>query len=113
MKRAWANFPAVWRRLPARALCGLIVAMTLGGCAMPRWSRMPGMGEAAEYHPTNVHRKSDVLPLEIKRVAVLPMSGMTDDPSLDAGEEKRRKANQKGRQRKKRRKTWKIEKTQK
>jgi hypothetical protein len=87
MKRAWANFPAGRRRLPVQALCGLIAAMTLAGCAMPRWSRMTGMGEAAEYHPTNVHRKSDVLPQEIKRVAVLPISGMTDDPSLEAGED--------------------------
>ena len=87
MKRAWVNFLAGRRRLPVRALCGLVAAMTLGGCAMPRWSRVSGMGETAEYHPTNVHRKSDVLPLEIKRVAVLPMSGMTDDPSLEAGED--------------------------
>lgn len=90
MKRAWANFLTGRRELPVRALCGLIVAMTLGGCAMSRlpWmSGMPRLVAAPEYHPTNVHRKSDVLPLEIKRVAILPMSGMTDDPSLAVGED--------------------------
>jgi hypothetical protein len=65
--------------------------MTLTGCEMmqriPGWTGRPSVVEPAEYRPTNVHRKSDVLPLEIKRVAVLPMSGMTDDPSLEAGED--------------------------
>lgn len=79
MKRAWANSPIC-------ALCGLAVAMALGGCAtMPQIPGLTGTAAAAEYHPTNVHRKSDVLPLEIKRVAVLPVAGMTGDVSLDAG----------------------------
>jgi len=91
MKRAWANFPAGRRGLPVRALCCLIAVMTLGGCEMmqriPGWSGRSRVVEPVEYRPTNVHRKSDVLPLEIKRVAVLPISGMTDDPSLEAGED--------------------------
>ena len=86
MKKAWANFLAGGGKGPAGAVCALLVVMTLGGCeTMPQIPGFSKVVEAPEYHPTNVHRKSEVLPLEIKRVALLPVSGMTEEVSLEAG----------------------------
>ena len=86
MKRAWANFPAGGRNLPVRAVCALLAAMALGGCeTMPQIPGFSKVVETPEYRPTNIHRKSDVLPLEIKRVAILPISELTEDVSLGAG----------------------------
>jgi len=39
------------------------------------------------YHPENVHRTSEQLPREIRRVAVLPMTSDDGQPGLDEGRE--------------------------
>jgi len=72
-------------RLPRRLLLGVVAAVCFGaghGC-----SRIPGLREAtvASYQPGNVHRADPSLPVELKRVAMLPVTTLTDEASMEFG----------------------------
>lgn len=75
---------ARWKTPPCPSqplrLCLLLVLVA--GC-----SHIPGLREpaVASYEPTNVHREERRLPSQIKRVAVLPVTAMTDESAMEFG----------------------------
>jgi hypothetical protein len=69
-----------------RPLCGPLLAAGLAlaftGCvSFPHLSDL----NTPSYAPSNVHREEAVLPLYIKRVAVLPLMVLTDEASMEFG----------------------------
>jgi hypothetical protein len=60
----------------------LLILPLLAGCA-----RLPGLRQAsvASYEPTNVHQEERHLPAQIKRVAVMPVSVLTDEITMEFG----------------------------
>ena len=66
-------------------LCGLLAISSLfwGGCATARTPRTTS--DAGHYQPDNVYRSNLRLPLDVRRVAVLPISIEKGDWSADAG----------------------------
>jgi hypothetical protein len=69
---------SAWRNLVA------ILAVLLAGCA-----QFPSLRQAtlASFEPTNVYREHDSLPMRIKRVAVLPLTVLTEDSASQFGRE--------------------------
>ena len=60
----------------------LPLLLVLAGC-----SHIPGLQKTtvASYEPSNVHREERHLPSQIKRVAVLPVTAMTDESAMEFG----------------------------
>ncbi|HXJ73828.1 MAG TPA: hypothetical protein VNM37_13295 [Candidatus Dormibacteraeota bacterium] len=60
----------------------LPLLLVLVGC-----SHIPGLQKTtvASYEPSNVHREERHLPSQIKRVAVLPVTAMTDESAMEFG----------------------------
>jgi len=84
MKRARVDFEQRCQGLPARIISCLLTTFLLAGCAsIP----IPGREAGACYRPTNVYRESRLLPVGIKRVALLPMTTAGSAALLTAGAE--------------------------
>lgn len=67
-----------------KALCGCVTALLLAGCAnFP--THVYELGPA--YKPENVYRRADLMPPQIRRVAVLPLTIPTSTAWLTAGVE--------------------------
>lgn len=82
MKKALAKWVRERRDFLARVAGVLPMALILGGCEAIQFS---GLESQPEYRPTNFRRANDVLPLDVRRVAVLPLAIANKDASLDAG----------------------------
>jgi hypothetical protein len=70
--------------IASRVVSGVMLALLIAGCAsMPR--SLDEIGP--RYKPANIYRQGDVLPPQIRRVAVLPLTTPTPSASLAAGVE--------------------------
>lgn len=66
-------------------LAGLLVVLLLCGCRS-----LPGLPPQVRdfgpaYHPSNVYRRWPTLPVEVRRVALLPLAGTSTTADLQAG----------------------------
>jgi hypothetical protein len=82
MKRAWLNGLAHRRSRLIRGLLPIWLAVMAAGC---KSLEISGYQLGPSYRPTNIYRRNDILPLEIKRVAVLPLSSPTPSALATAG----------------------------
>ena len=82
MKRAWLDCARRGRAWPLCRLAILWLVVVTAGC---KSMQISGYQLGPSYRPTNVYRRNDALPLEIKRVAVLPLSATSSTPLLEAG----------------------------
>ncbi len=65
-----------------RVVCGLLLSLLVGGCySMPK--SLDDLGP--RYKPTNIYRRSEFLPPQIRRVAVLPLTTPASSALLSAG----------------------------
>jgi hypothetical protein len=71
-------------RLAAQGVICVVSLMLVAGCKMPRISDTV---VGASYSPQNVHRASDLLPSNIRRVAVLPVTCDATQNEVEAGRE--------------------------
>lgn len=62
----------------------LPLGLGLAGCASSSGLRRLS---AAAYEPANIHRAEASLPDQIKRVALLPVTALSDEPGMDFGRE--------------------------
>ncbi len=77
MKNLWLKFELQHGR-KARLFCCAILALLAVGCHLPAFpNAVQDFGP--RYHPSNFYRRSNVLPLQVRRVAVLPL--VTTDSS--------------------------------
>ncbi len=84
MKKALLDFLQGRRSAPFRMLAGLMAAFFLAGCTAITNS-VPQL--VPDYKPTNIYRQGDMLPPQIRRVAVLPLTTAAPTALLQAGVE--------------------------
>ena len=74
-------------RSAAGLFAGLLAAMLLAGCEDLKdlKEQVTGHETGARYQPVNVYRKSDMLPVQLKRVAVLPLTTAQSSQDQEAG----------------------------
>ncbi len=85
MKTALPDYSQKLRSAPILLLTGLMAIFGLSGCKMIT-TQVPEL--APNYQPTNIYRQGDVLPAQIRRVAVLPLTTTTSPTALlEAGVE--------------------------
>jgi hypothetical protein len=72
--------PSAARRLAGRALLAASCSLWLTGCATSPY--LTDLGTPS-YEPSNVYRDEALLPSYVKRVAVLPLTTLTDESSMD------------------------------
>ncbi len=84
MKRAWHNGLTDRRGWLIRGLLPVGLAVMAVGC---KSFQISGYQLGPSYRPTNIYRRNDLLPLEIKRVAVLPVSSASPTALTAAGVE--------------------------
>jgi len=86
MNRIFFNLARVWRTLRFGVLAGLAAGFFGAGCHLPLMpNEVRDLGP--RYHPSNFYRRADVLPPQIRRVAVLPLSTKTPTAFLVSGVE--------------------------
>ncbi len=87
MKKVWSKFGGRKRGLKLRLFCLVLAAVLSVGCHVlpPFPNVVQDMGP--RYRPTNVYRRSNLLPAQIRRVAVLPLVTTTSTAFLQAGVE--------------------------
>ncbi len=73
--------PWSWRRAVG---CAALLPPLFAGCAT---SPFGGQAMVPSYKPSNVYREEVFLPSSIKRVAVLPLTTLTDEASIESGRE--------------------------
>lgn len=70
--------------MSVRIVVALFTAFVFSGCTMI-YTKVPELGPS--YKPVNIYRQSDVLPAQVRRVAVLPLTTTTSTALLAAGAE--------------------------
>ena len=74
------------KNLRPRRFIGLLLAALLAGCRAAHNIPPQVQDFGPTYHPSNVYRSSSWLPVEVRRVAVLPLTTtITSAPFLEAG----------------------------
>jgi hypothetical protein len=88
MKKVWLDSCCGLMSLGLRIFCGLLAASLLAGCrALPQLpAQVQDLGPV--YKPTNIYRRTNLLPAEVRRVAVFPLTTTTSSSAfLQAGVE--------------------------
>jgi hypothetical protein len=87
MKRALPDKAAGRLRSTVGLLAGVLAIILLAGCEDLKDLRaqIPGYETGGRYQPVNFYRRSELLPVQLKRVAVLPLTAARSSEEQQAG----------------------------